>query len=139
MAETNGGVPFFGNKSLMLGVAFIMSLVAFVIIALAVGEVDWLWILGLVVLIAGLALAPLARFTASGEEDEEEGGDESEGDEGRSDKGDKDEGGAGQGDKDDKSESRAGEGDKDEGRAGEGDKDRGTGDDDDEGRGARRA
>jgi hypothetical protein len=127
MAETNGGVPFFGNKSLMLGVAFILSLVAFVIIALAVGEVDWLWILGLVVLIAGLALAPLARFTARGEGDEEEGGDESEGDEGRSDKGDKD-------------EVRADEGDTGEDRGTGGDDEaRGAGGGDDEGRGARRA
>ncbi|MBN2205108.1 MAG: hypothetical protein JW767_08820 [Thermoleophilia bacterium] len=74
---SKGGVPVFGDQALMLRVAFITSLVAFVIIALSVDEVDWLWALGLVLLVASLALAPLARFTAGGRS-EGEGDDEDE-------------------------------------------------------------
>jgi hypothetical protein len=121
-----GGVPFFGDQGLMLRVAFIASLVAFVIIALSVDEVDWLWVLGLVLLVAGLALAPLARFTAGGRS-EGEGDDEDEGREDPSDEGRT--GDEGEGREDPSDEGRTG----DEG--GEGGADESGGD---ERRGARR-
>jgi hypothetical protein len=128
MAESNGGVPFFGDKSLMLGVAFVASLVAFVIIALGVEEADWLWILGFVLLVAGLALAPLARFTAGGSGDDEDEGDEEASGEGEGDEAD------------DGDEGHAGEEEAHEGREGRGDERRRGHDErgDDEGRGARR-
>jgi flagellar biosynthesis/type III secretory pathway M-ring protein FliF/YscJ len=128
MAETNGGVPFFGNKSLMMGVAFILSLVAFVIIALSVDEVEWLWVFGFVLLVAGLALAPLARFTASGgDEDEEEGdGEDEEEADGEEEGDDGDERG-----REKRREEKKGREDED---GPDGDRE-----DDDEGRGARRA
>jgi phosphotransferase system glucose/maltose/N-acetylglucosamine-specific IIC component len=71
MPEDSTG--FFANKSAMLGTALVLVLLSLFLINWGVRGTTWLYWVGVGLLVLGLLLAPLSRFTAGNKAEEESG------------------------------------------------------------------